>query len=118
MQTSTLASTAAAQYRSAAMLGTSSATGTGKISKQQEAGFDKVAEDFEAFFAGQVFEHMFSGLQPDPITGGGQGESMFRSMMLQEYGKAVAKQHSLGIADIVKRQLIQLQEMQQEKVSQ
>jgi Rod binding domain-containing protein len=108
------ASAAAAQYRNAAMLGSSS----GKISKQQEAGFDKVAEDFEAFFASQVFEQMFSGLEPDPITGGGQGESMFRSMMLQEYGKAVAKQHSLGIADVVKRQLIQLQEMQQEKAAQ
>jgi Rod binding domain-containing protein len=37
---------------------------------------------------------------------------MFRSLMIQEYGKAVAKQHSLGIADVVKRQLLQLQEQQ------
>jgi flagellar protein FlgJ len=75
-----------------------------------EAGIEKVAEDFEAFFAGEYFEQMFSGIQPDSITGGGEGESMFRSLMIQEYGKAVAKQHSLGIADVVKRQLLQLQE--------
>jgi Rod binding domain-containing protein len=77
-----------------------------------EAAIGKVAEDFEAFFASAYFEQMFSGIQPDPVTGGGEGESMFRSLMIQEYGKAVARQHSLGIADVVKRQLLQLQEQQ------
>jgi Rod binding domain-containing protein len=80
--------------------------------QQNEAAIDKVAEDFEAFFAGAYFEQMFSGVQPDAVTGGGEGESMFRSLMIQEYGKAVAKQHVLGIADVVKRQLLQLQEQQ------
>ena len=75
-------------------------------------GIKKVADDFEAFFASAYFEQMFSGLQPDAITGGGEGEAMFRSLMLQEYGKAVAKQHRLGVADQVQRQLIQLQEAQ------
>ena len=68
--------------------------------------------DFEAFFAGAYFEQMFAGVQPDSITGGGEGESMFRSLMIQEYGKAVAKQRVLGIADVVKRQLLALQEQQ------
>jgi Rod binding domain-containing protein len=77
-----------------------------------EAGIEKVAEDFEAFFAGAYFEQMFSGIQPDAVTGGGEGESMFKSLMIQEYGKAVARQHALGIADVVKRQLLQLQEQQ------
>jgi Rod binding domain-containing protein len=82
-------------------------------SKQQnDAAIGKVAEDFEAFFASSYFEQMFSGIKPDSVTGGGEGESMFRSLMIQEYGKAVAKQHSLGIADVVKRQLLQLQEAQ------
>jgi Rod binding domain-containing protein len=80
--------------------------------QQNEAAIDKVAEDFEAFFAGAYFEQMFSGIKPDPVTGGGEGEAMFRSLMVQEYGKAVAKQHVLGIADVVKRQLLQLQEQQ------
>ncbi|MDQ7247149.1 rod-binding protein [Dongia sedimenti] len=77
-----------------------------------EAAIGKVAEDFEAFFASAYFEQMFSSIKPDPVTGGGEGESMFRSLMIQEYGKAVARQHSLGIADVVKRQLLQLQEQQ------
>jgi Rod binding domain-containing protein len=100
---------ALAQYRAAQALNTP----RGGMNLN-EAGIDKVAEDFEAFFAGTYFEQMFSGIEPDPITGGGEGEQMFRSLMLQEYGKAVAKQHSLGIADIVKKQLLRLQEAQQE----
>jgi Rod binding domain-containing protein len=55
---------------------------------------------------------MFSGVHPDTVTGGGDGEAMFRSLMIQEYGKAVARQHTLGIADQVKRQLLQMQESQ------
>ncbi|GAB2175443.1 rod-binding protein [Dongia sp. agr-C8] len=83
------------------------------LAKQQnEAAIDKVAEDFEAFFAGAYFEQMFSGIKPDSVTGGGEAEGMFRSLMTQEYGKAVARQHVLGIADVVKRQLLQLQEQQ------
>jgi Rod binding domain-containing protein len=80
--------------------------------QENDAAIGKVAEDFEAFFASSYFEQMFSGIKPDSVTGGGEGESMFRSLMIQEYGKAVAKQHSLGIADVVKRQLLQLQEAQ------
>ena len=100
---------ALAQYRAAQAL---NAPRGG--AKTNEAGIEKVAEDFEAFFAGSYFEQMFSGIEPDPLTGGGDGEAMFRSLMIQEYGKAVAKQHKLGIADIVKRQLLRLQETQQE----
>ena len=75
-------------------------------------GLKKVSEDFEAFYASQMFEQMFTGLEPDDVTGGGEGEQMFRSLLIQEYGKAAAKQHALGIADVVQRQLLQLQEVQ------
>ena len=97
---------AQAQYRAAAGTAPSNAT------KLNVAGIQKVSEDFEAFFASSVFEQMFSGLEPDPITGGGEGETMFRSLMIQEYGKAIAKQHKLGIADVVQKQLLRLQETQ------
>jgi Rod binding domain-containing protein len=101
---------ALAQYRAAGAI--SAATQRTTATSLSHAGIAKVAEDFEAFFAGEYFEQMFSGLQPDPLTGGGDGEAMFRSLMIQEYGKAVAKQHKLGIADQVQRQLLQLQEAQ------
>jgi Rod binding domain-containing protein len=110
-------STAASTYAPGALAQYRATQSYAKLQPQpskslNEAGINKVAEDFEAFFAGEYFEQMFSGVQPDAVTGGGEGESMFKSLMIQEYGKAVAKQHALGIADVVKRQLLQLQEQQ------
>lgn len=80
-------------------------------SPRDAEGIRKVAEDFEAFFAGLVFDEMSSDIEPDPVTGGGEGESMFKSLLNQEFGKNVARTHSLGIADIVQRQLLQMQEV-------
>jgi len=74
-------------------------------------GLKRVSEDFEAFYASQMFDQMFAGIEPDAETGGGEGETMFRSLLIQEYGKAAAKQHAFGIADVVQRQLLQLQEV-------
>jgi Rod binding domain-containing protein len=70
------------------------------------------AQDFEAFFLSQVFEEMFAGVEPDSMFGGGQGEAVFRSMMLQEYGKAVAQRGGIGIADAVQKEILKLQEVQ------
>jgi|JI10StandDraft_1071094.scaffolds.fasta_scaffold205481_4 flagellar protein FlgJ len=89
-----------------------SATPPSKVSPRDAAGIAKVAEDFEAFFAGLVFDEISSDIEPDPVTGGGEGEAMFKSLLNQEFGKSVARTHGLGIADIVQRQLLQLQEVQ------
>lgn len=78
---------------------------------RDSAGIAKVAEDFEAFFAGLVFDQMSSDIEPDPVTGGGEGEAMFKSLLNQEFGKVVGRSHSLGIADIVQKQLLQIQEV-------
>jgi Rod binding domain-containing protein len=83
----------------------------GKQAPRNAAGIAKVAEDFEAFFAGLVFDEISSDIEPDPLVGGGEGESMFKSLLNQEFGKAVAHTHSLGIADVVQRQLLQIQEV-------
>lgn len=69
------------------------------------------AQDFEAFFVSRAFEDMFAGLETDPMFGGGEAEGVFRSFLLQEYGKTVAKAGGIGIADMVQRQLLQLQEV-------
>ncbi len=68
------------------------------------------AQDFEAFFVTHAFEDMFAGLSSDPMFGGGEAENMFRSFLLQEYGKTVARAGGVGIADMVQRQLLELQE--------
>lgn len=73
----------------------------------------RTAEDFEAFFLSQMIEHMFSGVEPDALFGGGEGEEVFRSMMFQEYGKAVAKQGGIGLAEMVQKEILKLQEVGQ-----
>ncbi len=70
----------------------------------------KTAQEFEAFFVGQMMEHMMAGIEPDPLFGGGTGEEMWRSMLNQEYGKHVAKSGKLGIASNVMKAMLQAQE--------
>ena len=68
------------------------------------------AEDFEAFFVTKSFEEMYGDLSSDPLFGGGEAENIFRSFLLQEYGKQVAKAGGVGVSDMVQKQLLQLQE--------
>jgi Rod binding domain-containing protein len=70
----------------------------------------KTGEDFEAFFLSQVFETMFAGVGDDKMFGGGTGESVYRSLLLQEYSKVAAKGGGTGIADAVQREILRLQE--------
>jgi Rod binding domain-containing protein len=71
----------------------------------------RTAEDFEAFFLSQVFEEMFAGLEPDALFGGGSAERTYRSLLFQEYGKAVARSGGVGLADSVQREILKLQEV-------
>jgi Rod binding domain-containing protein len=71
---------------------------------------DKTANDFEAMFATQMLQPMFEGISADPTFGGGHGEEMMRSFMLQEYGKLIAKSGRLGIAAQVKSEMLRAQE--------
>ena len=70
------------------------------------------AQDFEAVFLSEMFSHMFEGLNVDPMFGGGSGEKMFRSMMVQEYGKMMAKGGGIGISDQLQKMMIQMQAKQ------
>jgi Rod binding domain-containing protein len=46
------------------------------------------------------------------MFGGGQGEKVFRSLLFQEYGKQTAKAGGIGIADMVQKEILRLQEVQ------
>ena len=71
----------------------------------------KAAENFESFFLSQAFDTMFSGIDTDSMFGGGEGENVFRSILLQEYSKVAAKNGGVGIAAAVQRQIQQMQEV-------
>jgi len=73
---------------------------------------ENTAQEFEAVFISQMMAHMFSGVETDPMFGGGKGEEVFRSMMVDEYGKQLSGSGGIGIADHVKAKLIEMQSQQ------
>jgi Rod binding domain-containing protein len=76
------------------------------------ASIKKAATDFEAVFATQMLTHMYEGMPVDPNFGGGKGEEMFRTVLLDQYGKQMAKNDSLGIVKQVSAQMLKIQEGQ------
>jgi len=43
--------------------------------------------------------------------GGGPGEEMFRSMMVQQVGASVAANGGIGLSDAIYREMLKLQEV-------
>ena len=70
----------------------------------------KVAEDFEAVFLSQMLKPMFANLGAEKPFGGGSGEDMWRSLQVDEFGKAISRKGGIGIADNIFREMLKLQE--------
>jgi flagellar protein FlgJ len=71
---------------------------------------DAAAKDYESIFISQFLGSMFSGIKTDGLTGGGQGEEMFRSLMINEFGKGIEQRGGFGLAAQMKAQLLKHQE--------
>lgn len=70
---------------------------------------DETAKDFEAMFMSEMLKPIFDTVQTDEQFGGGKGEDMWRGFLRDEYAKNMSANGSLGIADLVKQQLIETQ---------
>lgn len=75
----------------------------------------RVAEEFESFFIARFIDAMQSGLETDGPFGGGHGEAMFRGMLSDEYAKAITGSGGLGLADSVYREILKLQEVENDE---
>jgi len=71
---------------------------------------DAVSKDFEAVFLSQMMNAMFSGDDLTNFFGGGTAGDVYKGYMLNELGKSMAQAGGIGIADIVKKELLSLQE--------
>jgi Rod binding domain-containing protein len=71
---------------------------------------DKAAKEFEAVFVNEFLSSMFEGIKTDGMFGGGPGEGIFRSMMLDQYSKTIANNGGFGLAAAVKREMLHMQE--------
>lgn len=72
----------------------------------------KTAEDFEAVFIAEMFKPMFDTISTEGMFSGGAAEGIWRSMMVQEFGKSVAQQGGLGLADHIQAAMLRMQETQ------
>jgi peptidoglycan hydrolase FlgJ len=81
-----------------------------RMGSSSPAKMQRTAQDFEAVFLTQMFELMSQGLQSDEMFGGGHAEELTRSMLNDQYGKAVAKAGGIGVSDAIYREMVRLQE--------
>jgi peptidoglycan hydrolase FlgJ len=72
---------------------------------------ERVSRDFEAMFLSNMLQPVFAGIKSSKgFFGGGHAEDTFQSMMVDEYGKTMAKAGGVGIAKMVYDQILKLQE--------
>lgn len=72
----------------------------------------EAALKFEAMFLNEMFSHMFEGIDENNPFGGGHGEKVFRSMMVDQYAQLTAKTGQTKIAATVEREILRMQEEQ------
>ncbi len=83
---------------------------TSAMSSSDKAKAEAAAQDFEAFFMTRMMESMFEGVSTDGMFGGGEAEKIYRSLLLDEYGKEMAKVGTIGVKDYVMQGILQMQE--------
>ncbi|MFV0623360.1 rod-binding protein [Sphingomonas sp. ac-8] len=75
----------------------------------QEDAAHKTARAFEAVFIGQMTQMMMETAKPEGDFSGGHGEEMFRGVLAEKLGAAVAQRGGIGLAPMVLDQIIKLQ---------
>lgn len=67
------------------------------------------ARQFESVFAGQMANMMMETVPTDGPFSGGHGEEMFRGVLAEQMGDAIARHGGFGIAPAVLAQIIHMQ---------
>ena len=80
------------------------------VTPAQHTQMAKTARDFESMFVSRMLESATSQLKTKGTFFGGSGEAQFRSLLNEQYGKAVAQRGGIGIADVVLREMVRMQE--------
>lgn len=72
----------------------------------------ETAIKFESMFLNEMFSHMFEGVDENNPFGGGHGEQVFRSMMVDQYAQLTAKTGQTKISASIEREMLRMQEEQ------
>lgn len=79
---------------------------------QEMQKIEAAAEEFEAVFVAEMLRPMFEGIQSDEMFGGGHAEDTWRGLLIDEYGKGIARAGGIGLADHIKAAMIEMQSQQ------
>ena len=88
-----------------------SAGSTGAKPKIDDAKLRQACRDFESILTGYLLKSMRSTVQKTDLFGSEQKEEMFRDMLDDEIAKAASNQKSLGIAEMLYKQLSGLEKV-------
>lgn len=80
--------------------------GGGAVTDKERVAARKAAREFEGLFVGMMLKSMRETVGKDMLAGKGQSEEIYRSLLDQEYAKAVVEQGGLGLAKVIEAQLI------------
>lgn len=87
----------------------------GKPKQMTEAQVDATAKDFESMFISQMLSQMFNDsvgeTMGDDLFGSEDTKEIYKTLMVDEYGKMISKAGGIGIASYVKKELLALQEV-------
>lgn len=75
------------------------------------AQIDKVSSDFESMFVSQMLDQMFGDSLGAEAFGDSESSEVYKGMMVEQYGKQIARSGGIGIASYVKQELLKLQEI-------
>jgi len=78
----------------------------GKPADKDSMAAKKVAREFESMFVGMMLKSMRETVGKDMLSGKGQSDDIYRTMLDQEYARAVSEQGGLGLANTIEKQII------------
>lgn len=80
------------------------------VSQEQ---IEQLSQEFESQFISQLLGTMFNTMDMKDSLGGSDEENQYRSLLIDEYGKIIARTGGVGVAEQVKREMLKLQEVGQ-----
>lgn len=81
----------------------------GRAMTEQQA--EAASHDFESMFISQMVEQMFGDSVGEEAFGDADSGQIYKGLMIDAYGKEIAKSGGIGIAEYVKKELLKLQEI-------
>lgn len=71
------------------------------VPSKLEDQYSRLAKEYQSILASQLIHSMASSVKVDSLTGGGNAEQTYRSMLYEEY----AKNLDLGLAEQIERSI-------------